>query len=58
MAIQPDSKMNTTELMTQKEIAEALGICRVAVYQIEVRAFEKIKRALKRRKINIEDLLP
>lgn len=50
--------MNNTELMTQKEIADVLGISRVAVYQIEVRAFKKIRKALRKRKIKFEDLLP
>lgn len=50
--------MKNTELMTQQEIADALGISRVAVYQIELRAFKKIRKALKNKKIKPADLLP
>lgn len=44
-------------VMTQQEVAEAIGISRVAVYQIETRAIEKFKIELRRRKINGLDLL-
>ncbi len=43
-------------VMTQAEVAEAIGISRVAVQQIETRAMEKFKRELRRRKINGLDL--
>lgn len=43
--------------MTQTEVAEAIGISRVAVYQIEARAIEKFKMELRRRNINALDLL-
>lgn len=54
MAIQSYLK----EELTQEEVAKALGISRVSVYQIEKRAFQKIRRALLRRRINIKDLIP
>ena len=57
MAIQPDSKMTNDREMTQQEIADALGISRIAVYQIEMRAFEKLRKALKRKNIKPTDLI-
>ena len=50
--------MTDTAIMTQQQIADELGISRVAVYQIELRAIKKIKLALKKRKIKLDDLLP
>jgi DNA-binding XRE family transcriptional regulator len=44
-------------VMTQAEVAEAIGISRVAVQQIENRAIEKFKRELRRRRINALDLI-
>jgi DNA-directed RNA polymerase specialized sigma subunit len=43
--------------MTQQEVADALGITRAAVYQIEKRAYKKFKRALAKRLKHITDLL-
>ena len=43
--------------MTQQEVADSLGISRVAVYQIEQRAYKKFKKALAKRIKNIDDLL-
>jgi DNA-directed RNA polymerase specialized sigma subunit len=57
MAIQPNSKMTNDREMTQQEIADALGISRIAVYQIEMRAFEKLRKALKRKNIKPTDLI-
>lgn len=42
--------------MTQREVAEAIGVSRVAIQQIETRAIEKIRKELKRRNINALDL--
>lgn len=44
-------------VMTQNEVAKAMGITRCGVQQIETRALEKLKKELRRRKINILDLL-
>jgi DNA-directed RNA polymerase specialized sigma subunit len=43
--------------MNQQEVADALGITRTAVQQIERRAYIKIKRELAKRLKNITDLL-
>jgi RNA polymerase sigma factor (sigma-70 family) len=43
--------------MTQQEVADALGITRNAVQQIERRAYKKFKRALAKRLKHITDLL-
>ena len=43
--------------MNQQEVADALGISRTAVQQIEKRAYKKIKRELAKRLKNITDLL-
>ena len=43
--------------MNQQEVADALGISRTAVQQIEKRAYKKIKRALSKRLKHITDLL-
>jgi DNA-directed RNA polymerase specialized sigma subunit len=43
--------------MNQQEVADALGISRTAVQQIERRAYIKIKRELAKRLKNITDLL-
>lgn len=51
------SKNQSDCVMTQTEVAEAIGISRVAVYQIETRAIEKFKRELRRRNINALDLI-
>lgn len=55
MAIQPKINENDV-LLTQKEIAETLGISRIAVQQIELRAFRKIKEELNKRRISAKDL--
>jgi len=44
-------------VMTQAEVAEAIGISRASVQQIENKAIEKFKRELRRRKINALDLI-
>jgi DNA-directed RNA polymerase specialized sigma subunit len=43
--------------MNQQEVADALGITRTAVQQIERRAYIKIKRELAKRLKHITDLL-
>jgi len=43
--------------MNQQEVADALGISRTAVQNIERRAYKKIKRELAKRLKNITDLL-
>jgi DNA-directed RNA polymerase sigma subunit (sigma70/sigma32) len=43
--------------MTQQEVADALGITRNAVQQIEKRAFKKFKRGLARRLKHITDYI-
>lgn len=48
-----------TPLMTLVEVAEALGISRSMVWQIERNAFKKIRSALARQSIySAEDLCP
>ena len=43
--------------MNQQEVADALGISRTAVQQIERRAYKKFKRALTKKLKHITDLL-
>ena len=43
--------------MTQQEVADALGITRNAVQQIERRAFQKFKRGLAKRLKHITDYI-
>jgi DNA-directed RNA polymerase specialized sigma subunit len=43
--------------MTQQEVADALGISRGAVQQIEKRAFKKFKRGLAKRLKHITDYI-
>ena len=43
--------------MNQREVAEALGISRAAVQQIEKRAIAKFKKELAKRLKNINDML-
>lgn len=43
--------------MNQQEVADALGISRTAVYQIEQRAYKKFRRELAKRVKHITDLL-
>lgn len=43
--------------MTHEEIASEIGLTRATVSIIEARAYEKVKRALKRKGIKIEDVL-
>ena len=43
--------------MNQREVAEVLGISRVAVQQIERRAIAKFKKELAKRLVAIQDLL-
>ena len=46
------------EELTQAEVAKAMGITRCGVQQIENRALEKLRKALKRKKIeNLEDIV-
>ena len=44
-------------VMTQNEVAIAIGVSRVAVQQIETRAMLKLKRELKRRNLFTLDCL-
>ena len=49
---------NLKEELTQAEVAKAMGITRCGVQQIENRALEKLRKALKRKKIeNLEDIV-
>jgi transcriptional regulator len=43
--------------MNQQEVADALGITRSAVQNIERRAYKKIKRAIAKRVKHVTDLL-
>ena len=43
--------------MNQREVAEALGITRVAVQHIERRAIAKFKKELAKRLVALQDLL-
>jgi DNA-directed RNA polymerase specialized sigma subunit len=43
--------------LTQQEVADALGISRGAVQQIEKRAFKKFKRGLAKRLKHITDYI-
>jgi DNA-directed RNA polymerase specialized sigma subunit len=43
--------------MNQQEVADALGISRASVQQIERRAYKKFQRALAKRIKHITDLL-
>ena len=43
--------------MTQQQVADALGITRAAVYQIEKRAYKKFKRELAKRLKHITDYI-
>jgi DNA-directed RNA polymerase specialized sigma subunit len=43
--------------MNQQQVADALGISRTAVQQIERRAYKKLKRALSKRIKHVTDLL-
>jgi len=43
--------------MNQREVAEALGITRVAVQNIERRAIVKFKKELAKRLVALQDLL-
>jgi DNA-directed RNA polymerase specialized sigma24 family protein len=43
--------------LTQQEVADALGITRNAVQQIERRAFQKFKRELARRLKHVTDYI-
>lgn len=47
---------NNTE-MSQKEVAEAFGVSRNYIQQVEKRAIEKIRAEMKKRGIKIEDYL-
>ena len=44
--------------MTQGEVAKELGLKRVTIQKIEMRAFEKIRRELFKRGIDCKNLLP
>lgn len=50
-------KDNTAHEMTNVQIAEKLFIHPQTVSKIENRAMEKFKKELKKRKINIQDLI-
>jgi DNA-directed RNA polymerase specialized sigma subunit len=56
MKEEPNKPINY-DVMTQQEVADALGITRNAVQQIEKRAYKKFKRALSKRLKHITDLL-
>ena len=43
--------------LTQQEVADALGISRNAVQQIEMRAFKKFKRELAKRLKHVTDYI-
>jgi len=43
--------------MNQREVAEALGISRVAVQNIEKRAVAKFKKELAKRLVALQDLI-
>ena len=48
---------NEYDGMKQQEIADALGISRIAVQQIEKRAIRKFKKELAKRLLAVQDLL-
>ena len=49
---------NLNEELTQAEVAKAMGITRCGVQQIETRALEKLRKALKRKNIEkVEDIV-
>jgi DNA-directed RNA polymerase specialized sigma subunit len=51
-------KLNLKEELTQTEVAKIIGITRCGVQQIETRALEKLRKALKRKNIaSIKDVL-
>jgi len=52
-----EDKKNKDWNMTQEEVAEAFGITRNYVQQIEKRAIEKLRAELKKRGIKKQDLL-
>jgi DNA-directed RNA polymerase sigma subunit (sigma70/sigma32) len=43
--------------MTQQEVADAMGITRAAVQDIEKRALRKLKVALQKRGLTLEDFM-
>jgi DNA-binding XRE family transcriptional regulator len=43
--------------MTQKEVADAMGVTRGTIGQIEKEAIEKLKRILAERGIDVKELL-
>jgi predicted transcriptional regulator len=45
-------------IYTYEEIAEELGITRSAVRKIEQRAMRKVRKALKRKGMTLDDLIP
>jgi DNA-directed RNA polymerase specialized sigma subunit len=50
-------KNNEEKSMSQREVAEALGLTRVEVQQAELRAFKKIAQYLKERGLKKEDFI-
>ena len=52
-----EDKKNKDWNMTQEEVAQAFGITRNYVQQIEKRAIEKLRTELKKRGIKKQDLL-
>jgi DNA-directed RNA polymerase sigma subunit (sigma70/sigma32) len=52
-----EDKKNKDWNMTQEEVAQAFGITRNYVQQIEKRAIEKLRAELKKRGIKKQDLL-
>jgi DNA-directed RNA polymerase sigma subunit (sigma70/sigma32) len=52
-----EDKKNKDWNMTQEEVAQAFGVTRNYVQQIEKRAIEKLRAELKKRGIKKQDLL-
>jgi DNA-directed RNA polymerase specialized sigma subunit len=52
-----EARVTDYDGMNQQEVADALGISRAAVQQIEKRAYKKFQRALSKRLKHITDLL-
>jgi DNA-directed RNA polymerase specialized sigma subunit len=52
-----EARVTDYDGMNQQEVADALGITRAAVQQIEKRAYKKFKRELSKRLKHITDLL-
>lgn len=56
--VNESNTLNLKEERTQAEVAKIMGITRCGVQQIEARALEKLRKALKRKNIvTLEDLI-